>query len=108
MGEVGGTVPFMPPEQITHFREAKPPADQYSAAASLYYLLTGQFIFDFPPGAEQRLRTILTETPVPVQTRREEVPTKLAAVIHRGLARAAAKRFPGVKAMREALLPFRQ
>src|SRR5436189_104546 len=30
MGDVGGTVAFMAPEQITHYREAKPPVDQYA------------------------------------------------------------------------------
>ncbi len=38
IGDVGGTVPFMAPEQITSFRDAQPAADMYSAAATLYYL----------------------------------------------------------------------
>src|SRR5262249_39332353 len=38
-GDIGGTVAFMAPEQITNYREAKPPVDQYAAAASLYNLL---------------------------------------------------------------------
>jgi serine/threonine-protein kinase len=33
--DVGGTAAFMAPEQVTNFREAKPPADQYAAAATL-------------------------------------------------------------------------
>src|SRR5207245_4495262 len=33
-GEIGGTAAFMPPEQLTNYREAKPPADQYAAAAT--------------------------------------------------------------------------
>jgi len=35
-GDVGGTPRYMPPEQVTHFRNVKPAADQYSAAATLY------------------------------------------------------------------------
>ena len=46
--ECGGTAPFMAPEQINDFCGTKPPADQYSAAAALYNLLTDRFIYDFP------------------------------------------------------------
>jgi serine/threonine-protein kinase len=106
-GDVGGTIPFMAPEQITQFREAKPAVDQYAAAATLYYLLTGQFIYDFPPTAQQRLQLILMGTPVPIRSRRKEVPPGLAEIIHRGLSRLPAKRFADVSAMRAALLPFR-
>src|SRR5262249_40746159 len=45
-GDIGGTVAFMPPEQITEYRDAKPPSDQYAAAASLYNLLTGKYVYD--------------------------------------------------------------
>ena len=47
-GDRGGTPAFISPEQITRFRECKPPVDQYAAGATLYYLLTGQFVYDFP------------------------------------------------------------
>jgi serine/threonine-protein kinase len=46
-GEIGGTFAFMAPEQATHFREARPAADQYSAGATLYNLLTGQHLANF-------------------------------------------------------------
>src|SRR2546421_8925055 len=36
----GGTPSFMPPEQVTDFRGVKPTADQYAAAATLYFLVT--------------------------------------------------------------------
>ena len=42
MGELGGTSAYMSPEQVTNFREAKPPADLYSTGATLYYLITGK------------------------------------------------------------------
>ena len=35
-GALAGTPMFMPPEQITNCREARPPADQYAAAMTLY------------------------------------------------------------------------
>jgi serine/threonine-protein kinase len=103
-GEVGGTVAFMAPEQITSFREAKPAADQYAAAATLYNLLTGCHIYDLPGRYEQQLLMILNDEPVPLQKRRADVPQELAAVIHRALAREPEKRFPDVRLMRQALL----
>jgi serine/threonine-protein kinase len=105
-GDVGGTIPFMAPEQITEYREAKPPVDQYSSAASLYNLMTGAYPFDFPASFQNQLLTILNEDPVPMRQRRPEIPEGLAAVIHRGLKREPAERFPDAAAFRDALRPF--
>ncbi len=41
-----GTIPFMPPEQMLDFKTVLPSADLYSTAATLYYLISGQFIYD--------------------------------------------------------------
>ena len=105
-GDFCGSLGFVAPEQITQFRETKPPADQYSAAATLYYLLTGITPHDFQGRFEQRLLAILQDDPVPIRTRRKDVPSKLANVVHRALARAPEERFPDVKAMRVALARF--
>jgi serine/threonine-protein kinase len=104
--EVGGTAAFMAPEQITNFREAKPPADQYAAAAMLYTLLTGRYVYDLPPQVERQLAMILQEAPVPIQRRRPDLPEGLAGIIHRALAREPAERFPDVQVMRQELLRF--
>jgi serine/threonine-protein kinase len=103
-GDVGGTVAFMPPEQITNFRHARPPADQYSAAATLYTLLTGSYVYDLPREMEKALLVILQGKPVPIQKRRRGLPSGLPAVIHRALAKEPDKRFRDVKAMHRALL----
>ncbi len=105
-GDVGGTLAFMPPEQITHFRLAKPPADQYSAAAMLYNLLTGQAPFDFEDPSVQPLTRILEEEPTPIRRRRPDLPEGLAAVIHRALGKDPAERFPDALSFRAALKPF--
>jgi serine/threonine-protein kinase len=105
-GDVGGTTAFMPPEQISNFREAKPPADQYAAAATLYKLLTDHFIHELPPEFEKQLLMIMQKPPVPIQKRRPDIPKTLATVIHRSLAKNPEKRFPDVTAMREALAAF--
>lgn len=105
-GHTGGTSGFMAPEQITDFRGVKPAADQYAAAALLYYLLTGAKVYDFPSEVQRQILMILQERPVPIQARRADIPDELAAIVHRGLARAPGDRFPDVRAMREALRPF--
>jgi serine/threonine-protein kinase len=104
MGQVGGTVAYMAPEQITHFRESRPPVDQYAAAATLYHLLTGKHVHDFPADFQQRLLKVLNADPVPLRARRPEVPEALAAAVYRALAREPEKRFPDAAAFRAALL----
>ena len=104
-GEVGGTPAFMPPEQVTHYRQVKPAADQYSAATTLYYLLTGKYAFDFPPDTGSRLVKLLTEEPVPLRERRPEIPAGLAAVVHKAMAREPADRYSNLAAFRAALVP---
>ena len=106
MGATGGSIHYMPPEQILDFRQSKPAADQYSLAATLYYLLTGHKIHDYPEGNRQALMMILHEDPIPIRARRVEIPEALAAVVHRALAREPSTRFPDVSALREALGPF--
>jgi serine/threonine-protein kinase len=103
-GAVGGTAAFMPPEQILNFRGVTPQADQYAAAATLYQLLTGQYIYDLPPQIQDQLLVILQEDPVPIRSRRSAIPKGLAAVIHRALAREPRDRFPDVRAMHNALV----
>lgn len=105
-GKPGGTLAFMPPEQVYYFRDAKPPADQYSAAATLYNLLTDRFVFDFEEGGPHALHMILNEEPVPIQARRQDIPKKLAEILHRALAKEPANRFADVKAMRMALVEY--
>jgi serine/threonine-protein kinase len=108
-GEIGGTPAFMPPEQITHYRDVTPVADQYSLGATLYYLLTDTYIHDFPEGSQaaNRLVTIMTEPPVPIRERRADLPAELAAVIERSLEKDPGGRYPTLIEFQRALLPFR-
>jgi eukaryotic-like serine/threonine-protein kinase len=105
-GQMGGTLAFMPPEQITHFRDAKPSADLYALGATLYNLLTDRTLFNFKGRAEQQVARILFEEPTPIQAHRPEIPDALARIIHRSLAKAPADRFPDAQSMRDALSPF--
>jgi pSer/pThr/pTyr-binding forkhead associated (FHA) protein len=105
-GEMGGTPAYMAPEQVTHFREVKPAADQYSAGATLYALLCGQPPIDLPKELAGQIAVLVNAAPVPLATRRPQLPTGLAEVVHRALARDPADRFPDVTSFRAALLPF--
>ena len=105
-GQVGGTLAFMPPEQITHFREVKPPADIYAVGATLYHLLTSERLFEVQGRTDQIVSRILFDEPVPIRSRRPELPEEFAAIIHRALAKAPDDRFADAAAMRAALTPF--
>src|SRR5208283_2128259 len=64
-GEMRGTVPFMPPEQMLDFKTVTPLADLYATAATLYYLLTCKYIYDEPAGGGDLIRMLLEEQPCP-------------------------------------------
>jgi serine/threonine-protein kinase len=99
-----GSAAFMAPELLTHYREAKPPADQYATAATLYYLLTGKHVHNLARESHLQFSKILSQSPVPISKRREEIPEALAKVIHKALARQPQNRFACVKDFRKALV----
>jgi serine/threonine-protein kinase len=107
-GTAGGTPAFVAPEQVLNFRAVKPPADQYSAAATLYTLLTGEPVRGRAGSLQELFKRILQEDPVPIRSRRPDIPAALAAAVHRALARRPEERFADVGALRQALLPFAQ
>jgi serine/threonine-protein kinase len=102
-GDLGGTPAYMPPEQITNFRDVQPTADQYSTAATLYTLLSGKPLFPSGGNFQKGLLMILHDEPKPLRAWRPEVSAELAAVIHKALAKEPAERFADAAAMRTAL-----
>ncbi len=104
-GEMRGTVPFMPPEQMLDFKTVTPLADLYATAATLYYLLTCQYIYEDQPGGDL-IRMLLEEPPIPIQTRRADISPALAKVIETCLAHDPKTRYPDATSMRRALKPF--
>jgi serine/threonine-protein kinase len=105
-GEMRGTVPFMPPEQMLDFKTVTPLADLYATAATLYYLLTCKYVYDEPDGGGDLIRMLLEEPSVPVRTRRADIMPALADVIEKCLARDPAVRYPDATSMRHALKQF--
>jgi serine/threonine-protein kinase len=104
-GTPGGTPGYMPPEQVLDFRAARPAADQYATAATLYYLLTGQPVYEPAASPTDLLVRILQHEPIPLRPASPgpALPPKLHAVLCRALAREPRQRFPDVLGMREAL-----
>jgi len=100
-GAVGGTFPFMAREQLTSYREARPTTDVWSMAATLYFLLTGQYARDFGNG--DPIATILRGGIVPLRQRDASLPEDLAAVIDRALDDEPARRFPTAREFGSAL-----
>ena len=102
-GQSGGTLPYMPPEQILDMRSVKPAADQYAAAATMYRLLTGQHPHSAIGGQQALLLRILSEDPPRIETRRADVPKALGDAIHRGLMREPGARFGDCRTLGKGL-----
>jgi serine/threonine protein kinase len=84
----------------------RPPIDYYSAGATLDNRLTNQFSHDMPNRIDLQIAIVLTGYPIPVRSRRPDLPEGLAQIIDRSLAKEPKDRFPSAEAMRRALLPF--
>jgi serine/threonine-protein kinase len=95
---------FMPPEVLFNFQEVNPLADQFSAAALLYYLLTGDGVQHMPSESQNRYSSLFRRQFQPIRERREDVPAALATAIHKALARTPQQRFPSVAEFRQTLL----
>jgi serine/threonine-protein kinase len=105
-GEMRGTVPFMPPEQMLDFKTVTPLADLYATAATLYYLLTCEYIYDESAAGGDPIRMLLEEPSIPIRDRRSDVSPALAEVIGKCLARDPKARYADATSMRAALKPF--
>jgi serine/threonine-protein kinase len=106
--QVLGTLGFMPPEQVLDSRDATPQTDQYALASTLYFLLTGKYVLDFPSNNYcEGLRMVLEEKRVPILKRRKDLPKGIGPVIGRALELKPRDRYPDVESLRQALRPFR-
>ncbi len=99
-----GTPLFASPEQL----KGKPVdvrTDVYSAATTLYYLLTGRAPFEGGDAAGVVAR-IASEDPPPLRAFRPDLPPALERAVLRGLARDPEKRYKNLDDFRAALYPF--
>ncbi len=90
----GGTLAYMPPEQMEDLSRAIPQSDVFSAAATLYQMLSGKMVYDFAEKEEPE--AILEGRILPVSELRPELPRPVAEVIGRGLSYSIWVAFPPV------------
>ncbi|PIY35928.1 MAG: hypothetical protein COZ06_37305, partial [Armatimonadetes bacterium CG_4_10_14_3_um_filter_66_18] len=103
-GEVRGSVPFMPPEQVLDCRGVDHRADIFGLGATLYHLVCGQFVYNFsPPEERDPFVTIIEDDTIPLERRGVDVPRPLRQVIQRAIEKDRGRRYQTAAEMREAL-----
>jgi eukaryotic-like serine/threonine-protein kinase len=87
-----GTPAYMSPEQAAGEQEIDGRSDLYSLGSVLYEMLAGRPPFQGPT-AQALLARLFTETPAPLRTLRDAVPTAVEQAVKRALAREPGARF---------------
>jgi eukaryotic-like serine/threonine-protein kinase len=101
-GSVIGTPDYIAPEQARNSHLADIRSDLYSLGATFYYLLTGQP--PFPEGtAVEKLLMHQLDDPRPVEELRPDVPSAVAMVLRKLMAKAPLHRYQEPAAAAEAL-----
>jgi serine/threonine protein kinase len=102
---VAGSASYMAPEQTYGIAQAGPAADQFSFGAILYECVTGH-----PPFVDKTFYALIERIreahPRPPSEEVEDAPKELDALVLRALAAAPAERWPTMRALGGALLPF--
>jgi pSer/pThr/pTyr-binding forkhead associated (FHA) protein len=106
VGDVAGTIAYMPPEQVRDFKDVKPPSDIYAVGMTAYALLTGANALDIDSkaGIAETVKAIFEKPIVPIRDRVPDVPARLASVIETALAKNVDQRWRTAGAMRTALM----
>ena len=106
VGDVAGTIAYMPPEQVRDFKEVRPPSDIYAIGMTAYSLLTGAHALDISPkaGVAETVKAIFEKPIVPIANRVADVPTRVSTVFEMALAKQVDRRWRSAGEMREALL----
>ena len=109
VGDVAGTIAYMPPEQVRDFKEVKPPSDIYAMGMTAYSLLTGAHALDISPkaGISETVKAIFEKQIIPINARTQQVPPQLAAVIEKAISKEVENRWRTAGEMREAILRTR-
>jgi serine/threonine-protein kinase len=85
--------------QVENFKYAGPEVDVWAMAASLYYMLTGKFPRDFPPGVNPFM-VILNTAPISIHDRGVAVPKRVGDVLNAALGEDPA---PSITSARELI-----
>ncbi|CAN5407456.1 hypothetical protein BH18ACI1_BH18ACI1_14140 [soil metagenome] len=106
VGDVAGTIAYMPPEQVRDFKEVRPPSDIYAIGMTAYGLLTGAHALNLSPkaGISETVKAIFEKPFVPISRHLPDIPPQIAAVIETAIAKEVERRWRSAGEMREALL----
>ena len=106
VGDVAGTIAYMPPEQVRDFKEVRPPSDIYAVGMTAYSLLTGTHPLDISPkaGISETVKAIFEKPIIPISNRVPDVPSHISAVFEKALAKHTDMRWRSAGEMRAALL----
>jgi len=100
--KVLGTADYLAPEQALDSHKVDARADLYSLGCTLYFLLTAS-----PPFTEgtlaQRLMAHQTKVPPPLGEKRPDVPTSLAAIVMKMMAKRPEDRYQSAAEVSEVL-----
>jgi serine/threonine-protein kinase len=101
-----GSPGYLAPEQIERPQTASAASDQYQLGLILYQCVTGRAPFGVDDAVTKIFGDILNGNRTPAGELRSDLPDELQRIIERTTSRDPAARFPSVRAMGKALLPF--
>lgn len=102
-GTVKGKIAYMPPEQI--IGEADLRADVYALGVILYELAAGTRPYEQQPD-QQLLATIIQTDPVPLLSRKPDLPREYANIVAKAMAKNLSQRFQNCRELASALDEF--
>lgn len=95
---------YVPPEQLTEYRDPKPPADVFSLAAVFYQMVTGRLPYDFANDKPmEKMSAVASAHIVPIEERMRDLPEPLIVIIDRALSAEPEDRYQNCCDFLEAL-----
>jgi serine/threonine-protein kinase len=104
-GEMRGTLGFIAPEQLRNSQRADPSSDIFSAGATLYHFLCGNYPYEINE-SDDPIRSILTQEPLSIRKRISGLPNGLIYAADRATAKEPEDRFQSAAEMQKALELF--
>jgi serine/threonine-protein kinase len=106
VGDVAGTIAYMPPEQIRDFKDVQPPSDIYAMGMTAYTLMTGRHALDISPkaGIAETVKAIFEKPIVPLIIHSTEIPIEICNIVEKAIAKDPINRWSTAGEMREVLL----